>query len=148
MKFIKVYLFLFIILFLGTAAIFMLFLKNYIYYSKSVYGDRLQGIEEVVINTELKKSIEDNMLEMDGIESSTINVRGRIINIIVGVNNSIDIGQAKVLTDEILGEFDDDYKNFYDIQFFITQQESTDNSEFPIIGYKNKASEIILWGGA
>ena len=145
MKFIKVYKWL-LLLFLGLLLAVMFFVKDFWFYdNKSSYGNRLEGIENITIKTDLKTDIINSFVELDEINSVSINVRGKIINIIIDVTENVDIEKGKKIATDVLTNFSDEQKSFYDIQFYITQEITSGSNGFPIIGYKNNTSEVIAW---
>ena len=121
--------------------------KTFIYYNdKTVYGDRLSGIEEVIIQEDFKNDIINSLKIYDEVAEASLNVRGKIINILIKLNDKITSIKGKNILNDILIKFDDAQKDFYDIQIFIVWDlESTDNQS--IIGYKNRNSDIIIWDG-
>ena len=74
-------------------------------------------------------------------------VKGKIINILFDVDKDVKVEEAKTIATNILTKFSDDQKGFYDMQIFIIQDTVTDNKNYPLIGYKNKVSEVIVWSG-
>ena len=145
MKFIKVYKWL-LLLFLVLLITIMFFVKDFWFYdNKSSYGNRLEGIENITIESDLKNDIINSFVELDDVNSVSINVRGKIVNIIIDVAENINIENGKKIANDVLIKFSDEQKSFYDIQFYITQEVSSGVNGFPIIGYKNKTSEVIAW---
>jgi len=108
----------------------------------AVYGDRLNGIENVQIKEDKKKEIVDFIKEDETIIDASINVQGKIINISIKTTtkeNTIDKMQEK--GNLILEKFSEDEIAFYDFQFFI----KNDDANYNMIGYKNKKNENISW---
>ena len=109
----------------------------------AIYGNRLEGIENVKLDSSKKNSIIKNITE-DGIaKKATVRISGRIIEVIIEVNEETSVDSAKELTNKILDKLSDDEKKYYDIQAFI--KKSSDTSDFPIIGYKHHAKEGFSW---
>jgi hypothetical protein len=52
---------------------------------------------------------------------------------------------VKSISNDILAKFTTEQKAFYDIQYFLTQSEVKNNTIYPVIGYKNKLSNEIIW---
>jgi vacuolar-type H+-ATPase subunit H len=73
----------------------------------------------------------------------------------------VSIDEAKGIASESLGQFSDKVKKYYDIQFMIKKKDEEGRKEtkvideettkeitiyeFPIMGYKNKTREGIVW---
>lgn len=123
--------------------IFLIQIKNIFFPNekKAIYGNRLEGIEEVKITDASKKSVKDALKDT----TSNVNVRtaGRIINITITANNDVSVDTAKSLADKAINEFSAAEKKYYDFQVFI--QKSIDSAEFPIIGYKHHTKESFTW---
>lgn len=111
----------------------------------ALYGHRLEGIEDVPIKEETKKEIKDFLLEKEGVKNTNINVHGRILNIIVKVDETMTVDKIKEITNSSLDKCSKEEKEFYDISFFIDYAEETEATIFPMIGYKNKNNDEIVW---
>ncbi|MBR2712205.1 MAG: hypothetical protein IKE73_00695 [Bacilli bacterium] len=125
------------------------------------YGDRLEGIEEYKFSEKAKKKVIKNLEDRDQVVSCKIDVQGKIINVIFTVKKEISVEEAKVIASESLGEFSEKIKGYYDLQYMIKKQneegrketKTTDEGEtkeitiyeFPIMGYKNKTRDGIIW---
>ncbi len=121
-----------------------IFVKNYLYPDdeKTVYGSRLDGIEEVVITESKKKEVIDFIKENEFITNVTFDIQGKIINIyITSTSEENTSDKLKELSTLALEKFSDKEIAFYDFQFFIKNEESNYN----MIGYKNKKSTLISW---
>ena len=114
----------------------------------SEYGNRLDGIEKVQISTkkmdkmikELKSNdkIEDVIYSRDGKKQE-----GRLVSVILEVKN-VSKAEAIELGNKVLEYFDDEEKAFYDIQVYLDNVDEK-NQEFPVIGYKHKTSNGLVW---
>ena len=107
-----------------------------------VYGNRLDGIEEVIITDERKKEVVDFVSEDEKISNVSVSVQGKIINISINVKskeNTKDKMEKKAKL--VLEKFSEDEVKFYDFQFFIKNEDGNYN----MIGYKNKKNEDISW---
>lgn len=108
----------------------------------AVYGDRLDGIEEVEITEEKKNEIIDFIKSDENITDVSINIKGKIINISIKATteeNTID--KMKDKSKEVVEKFKKEEIEFYDFQFFIKNEDANYN----LIGYKNKKNENISW---
>ena len=90
-----------------------------------VYGNRLDGIEEVEITNEKINSLDEKV--------STVNT---VVTVIEGTKAAT----AKKITDVVLKEFDEDQVAYYDFQVFI-KSENDKEDNYPIIAYKNKSND-------
>ena len=109
-----------------------------------VYGNRLDGIEEVKITDGKKSEVESKLTADSEITKVSVDVKGKIINIIVTVADSFSEARADEIANQALSVFSDSEKNYYDFQIYLDKTEAA--SPFPMIGYKNKTSEKVVWG--
>jgi len=132
-------------IFLIIAVFGFLSLKNLLYGDSDevLYGNRLVGIEEVVFSN--KKDIIEGIKSNSEVNEATINMSGKIINVHIDVVDEISLDVAKSIASKSLDDFSDEIKEFYDIQFFITQKQVTESELYPVIGYKDSAISIISW---
>lgn len=130
-------------------AILIIFVKDMLYPNngKTIYGDRLNGIDKVSIDSTLKNTIVNSLKATGKVKTASVDVKGKIINILIDVKTNIDVLNAKTISSDTLTKFSNDEKKFYDIQYFLTQSESSSNKSYPMIGYKNANSSTIVWGG-
>lgn len=120
-----------------------LFLKEFFFSSdaKVIYGTRLKGINKHKISKETISSVEDSIKK----EVSSVNVRvtGKLIYIVIKVKENTTLETAKALGAKAIEGFSADEKTFYDIQIMIDSE--SENSQYPIIGYKQRSRQNITW---
>jgi len=109
--------------------------------STAVYGNRLDGIEEVEITTEQKDKVKEALKEKTS--SVTVRVAGKLVNIIVETNAEVTLEEAKAMGPTALEVFTPEQKAFYDFQFLINNKEN--QNQFPIIGYMQRSRDTINW---
>lgn len=121
-------------------------LKNmfFINTGQPVYGNRLDGIDDVEISSsqynDLEKKLKDNKI-VTAVES---NLDGRIINIIVTVKDDASKKDAKKLSSAVVDSFSKEQLAFYDIQIFVKKADKKQD-DFPIIGYKHNSKSDFYW---
>ena len=107
-----------------------------------VYGNRLDGIESVIITDERKKEVADFVSEDEKISNVSVSTQGKIVNISINVKSKENTkDKMKEKGKLILEKFSEDEVKFYDFQFFIKNEDGNYN----MIGYKNKKNEDISW---
>lgn len=127
----------------------------------SKYGNRLDGIEDIKFSKSDKDKVVNSIKENEKVSSAKMNVHGRIVNVIFNVNKDTSIDDAKAIANESLGNFSDEVKGYYDIEYIITmtdeegvKQEVTNEEgkteevvtkSFPIMGYKNTKTNELIW---
>lgn len=112
--------------------------------SGNAYGDRLKGIDKVSFSDKEIQKLEKEISSRDKIKKVSIDIKGRLINIILTVEKDADLGDMKDHCKDKLELFDEDELKYYDIQFYIINV-SDKEEHFPAIGYKHKTSESIEW---
>lgn len=108
----------------------------------AVYGNRLDGIDNVLITDDKVNEVVNFIKEDNGVSDASIHIKGKIVNIIIKVSkkeNTID--KMKEKSKDIIEKFSKDEVDFYDFQFFIKNEDGNYN----LIGYKNKNNEGISW---
>ena len=87
-----------------------------------VYGDRLDGIEDVPITDEQKtKIVEDIAKENFVIKVKEPYLSGKILKVIITVADTAEIAPSKQLADRVTAQLTDEQKAFYDVEVFITK---------------------------
>lgn len=107
------------------------------------YGNRLKGIDEVKVTSSQKKDLISSLKEDSAVSNAEYSLQGKIVNIIITVNDDVGLETAKSLAPKVLESFDDDQKKYYDFQVFI--KKNNEASDFPIIGYKQNKKNDFAW---
>ena len=149
MKFIKEHKFYFIggaVLLLVIVVAFFAF-SNIIFPNsgESVYGDRLDGIENVKIESDLITRIEQEFKEKEQVNEISYRLSGRIMNFMIDVKKDTELEDAQSLAEELLTYFSEEEQKFYDIQVYLTCKEAEESEVCPMIGYKHKTSDVFQW---
>ena len=114
--------------------------------TKSAYGNRLDGINDVEIASKKVTEMESNVSEKEKVQDVTINVHGKIVYFNIDFENDTTIDEAKNIAISCLDFFEEDYRNYYDIQFLFTKSKSEESEEtFPILGYIKAGKTTISW---
>lgn len=122
----------------------------------SVYGNRLDGIGDVKISTKMIENFKKQIFEMGKVSDVQINVHGKIVYFDITFNNETTVEEAKNVAISCVSLFEEDYLNYYDLQFLMandlfkeTKNSTAENEEntnpFPIMGYKKAETENISW---
>lgn len=111
---------------------------------KSYYGNRLEGIENHNINQTKLKKLSEQAENAKGIVKISSNIKGRVINFNIQVDETVDLISAQSLGQQMLESFSEDERGYFDFQLFIDSEE-TENEIYPIFGYKHKTSTIFKW---
>lgn len=119
-------------------------MKAYLYPDDklAVYGNRLNGIKDVLITDKRKDEVISFIKEDENILDVSIKIQGKIINISIkssNEKNTIDVMKEKVA--DVISKFSKEEVSYYDFQVFIKNEDANYN----LIGYKNKNKEEISW---
>ena len=111
--------------------------------NKAIYGDRLEVVENVNVNTdEATKILKEKLGNIA--DNVTVRVQGRIIEIMVTCNVETTRDQAKATGQGIAESFSEDIRKVYDIQIMYSSA-NKENTQFPIIGYMHYGKNTISW---
>lgn len=112
-----------------------------------VYGNRLDGIEDVEIKEDQTDKIEKEIKAKEFVVSASSYMKGRIFNVVIKVKDGTSAEDAKSLTAIVTDNLEEDQRAYFDIQVFLTN-ENAEASGYPIIGYLNKESENFSYSEA
>ena len=113
--------------------------------SESVYGDRLDGIENYSIEDSFIDEYIANLESDEMINSATFDTKGRIIYVTIDFVGDTSLVEAQSKAAASLEQFSEETLSYYDINFTLTS-ESTENSEgFTIMGARNVAGSGLVW---
>lgn len=132
-----------IVVILIIVVLLLMIMPLYSSRSGSDYGDRLEGIKDVAIEDSVNSEIEEYFKSTEKTKSVKTNLKGKLYNITITVNDGVDVNEIADISNDVLSKFDEQQLKFYDIQIFI----KNDNEESPrsIVGYKNKNTDTFIW---
>ena len=141
-KYTTIVFFIFLVLFLLAWVLYGMVMPSN---SAEKYGNRLEGIEKVKFTESDLNSIANSLEENDMVNSASVRVNGKIINIIVEVKEGTKATNAATsLSKESVKNFDKEELAFYDIQLFITNEDK-EAKGYPLIGYKNTSEKKFVF---
>lgn len=112
---------------------------------ESVYGDRLEDIEDYPIEDTFVSEYIANLESDEMIKSATFDVKGRVIYVTINFVGDTSLVEAQSKAAASLEQFSENLLSYYDIDFTLIS-EATENSEgFTIMGAKNVAGSGIVW---
>lgn len=133
-------------------ALIVIIIMMYIFFNMFVggngeYGNRLDGIEDVTISSKAQKEVASFLEEKEEVTDANVRVQGKIIYINITFTRNASLDKAKEIANETLAQFDKDELLFYDIGYFLTQEEVEDEEDkgFIVTGTKNAKLENISW---
>lgn len=122
-----------------VVALIVSFLYNLLFSGAGnpVYGNRLDGIENVEITKEDKEKIVNTLKDNKIVMEASCDIKGKILNVIIKVNKDTKLNDAKKLTSIITEQISKEQKEFYDIQVFL-DIDGEEIDGYPTIGYLGK----------
>lgn len=111
--------------------------------SKDVYGNRLEGIEDVKITDSKKDEIIKNIEASEKVREVDFDIRGRLVYIIISLKEGSH-ADAEAIAQASLEVFGEEIKVYYDIQYIIENDAETEEN-FPTMGYLKAGKTVIKW---
>jgi len=88
-----------------------------------VYGDRLDGIENVPITKEQYSTVVSELSKENGVVSVLEpTLSGKIFKVIITVGDRVEENTAKTLANKVKTYLTEEQNNFYDVQVFVTKE--------------------------
>ena len=112
--------------------------------TKDKYGNRLDGIDNVKITDTKKSEVENKIKDNELVDSVKINIKGKLIY----VNIELKTGKhsdSEAICQSALENFSEDEKKFYDIQYIVTNNDTSIEENFPVMGYIKAGNSVIKW---
>lgn len=107
------------------------------------YGNRLEGIEKVNVNTKQKNEIKKNIESLEISNKVQVYLTGKIIKVIVDLKDDVTLDKAKETYTKLTEKLKDEQKKYFDLQVFLNKKSKDDN--FPTIGYKHHNKDNVSW---
>lgn len=133
-----------VIILLAIGAFFLVKTLFMIDDSVDVYGNRLDGIENVQIADEATSKMKEEIKALEEVNEISYRLQGRLIYIEITLKDGVVIETAKEIGTKTLDYFSVEEKSFYDMQV-ILNNENKEIEGYPKIGYKHKTSETLTW---
>ncbi len=112
------------------------------------YGNRLVGIEDVKIDKDTEKDIQDMFTSNENVSDVIAFTKGKILNVLINLNDNVDVNTLVDPSASVVDALTSDQLKFYDIQIFITSKISNEDEgdiEKTIVGYKNSEADSFSW---
>ena len=136
---------LFIITFVCACVILGVVLKYFFGATKSNYGERLDGIQNVLVSDSMKSEFVESLSQDEQVTDVAINVKGKIIYIYITFKEGTSLVEAQSKALASLQSFEESYLNFYDFHFTVKSQATEDNEGFLLMGARNVNGSGLVW---
>lgn len=111
---------------------------------KASYGDRLVDIKDHKLSKDWFTKIEEKFKEDTRVTKIENKVHGKIINLIITLQDDVDVGNAKAIGNSTIGMFEQDELKYYALQVYLKKENQSLNN-FPIVGYKGVDTENLIY---
>lgn len=110
---------------------------------KGVYGNRLDGIENYPITNEKIEQIKKFVIDTKYCEAITYRLQGKIMKFFINVKDETSSTNVQSLGNKIIDAFSETELSYYDIAIYINS--SSNQEPYPMMGYKSKSNNVIVW---
>ena len=111
--------------------------------SSDNYGNRLDGIEDVKISSEIYEEVEKEVMETELVEKISTRLQGKIVYTTIVLKSDVNINKAKELAENTLDNYNEEQLGFYDFSFFLKWK--GEDSDTVITGNKHHDLDSITW---
>lgn len=116
--------------------------------NKNPYGDRLKDVDSHKISDSISSDIKS--LYTEGVSDVSVEVKGKIIYIVMNVDDGVSKLDAQGYAVKALDKFESEDLEYYDVQFLITCEDEKvtdedDKKVFPIAGARKAKNTQIVW---
>ncbi len=112
--------------------------------SSSSYGERLDDIQDIPFDEEAQTNLK-GLLENENLVSQSVEVRGKIIYVVLKYSDQVALDDAKSLVEEAYLGIDEKYRLHYDFNVTLMQDKTEEVSGYLLMGAKNVSSENFVW---
>lgn len=121
----------------------VIFIKLLMGNSSGKYGNRLDGINEVVISDETYDSVKEEVKTTEKVVDVTTRLQGRIVYITIVLNSDTSTSDAKGIASGTLDNFSEEELGFYDFSYFLKWE--SEEGDTVITGNKHHDLDSITW---
>lgn len=94
-----------------------------------VYGDRLDGIEEVKLSDETYSKIKEELEGNSFVETVSTNLQGKLLYVVINVKDDAKDTAVAGFPDVVLAHLSEEQKKYYDVQVLINKKYTDVNSK-------------------
>lgn len=134
----------FLLTFILFIFVLVILVKLLIGNSSGNYGNRLDGIDDVVISDETYEGVKEEIIDSELASDVSIRLQGKIIYTTIVLNSDTGISKAKQLASSTLDNYTEEELSFYDFSFFL-KWENEEDGDTVITGNKHHDLDSITW---
>lgn len=126
-------------------SIILLFKYFYFGNGETKYGNRLDGIESVTISDDALSDAESKIKDNKLVSNATVKVTGKIVYIKITFDVAASLVEGESVAVKSLDYFTEAEKAFYDFNYTLYQESTSDKDGFIIMGAKNVNGSNLVW---
>ncbi len=111
----------------------------------SKYGNRLNGIENYPLSSNLQDEIKSLYSDNSKVGTIKVNTEGRVIYIDIDFKETLKVSEAESLAEKSLEKIGENNLTYYDVHFILTYSGEEENENFPVFGAKSSNSLKVVW---
>ena len=111
----------------------------------SKYGNRLNGIENYPLSSNLQDEIKSLYSDNSKVGTIKVNTEGRVIYIDIDFKETLKVNEAESLAEKSLEKIGENNLTYYDVHFILTYSGEEENENFPVFGAKSSNSLKVVW---
>ena len=111
--------------------------------SSNKYGNRLDGIEEVVIKKEVYDGVKEEVMTNEEVEEVTTRLQGKIVYTTITLKPETDVAKAKEIAAATLDNYTEEQLKYYDFSYFLKWNK--EEGIVVITGNKHHSLNTITW---
>lgn len=123
--------------------IMVIFIKLLMGNSSDNYGNRLDGIEDVIISEDTYSGVETEVMESELVSEVSVRLQGRIVYTTIVLNSEVSVNDAKEIANDTLDNYSEEELGFYDFSYFLKWE--GEDGDTVITGNKHHDLETITW---
>lgn len=113
----------------------------------SVYGNRLEGIEENVPSDTVINEIKNDLKSNTHVKEVEYTISGKILNFVIDVEVGTDKVSSVSFANKILEHLTEGQKSYFDIQVYFTckgeELAEGEESIYPFVAYKHRTATVF-----
>lgn len=113
--------------------------------SKSVYGDRLNGIDDYPITENFISEYETELESEELVNDAEVKTKGRVVYITIDFLGDTTLVEAQSKAASSLEKFSEKILYYYDIQFTLLSDATENSDGFTIMGARNANGTGVVW---
>ena len=121
----------------------VIFVKLLMGGSSGKYGNRLEGINDVVISKDTYTEVKEEVMDTELVSDVSVRLQGKIVYTTIILNSDTKESKAKEIASATLDNYSEEELAFYDFSYFLKWEGEEEDTV--ITGNKHHGLEEISW---